>query len=95
MIPREVFAALKRGGDISHFPNKDGVQWSYRSQWYFDAADNSMRALGVHGQSIYINIDNGVLIVSQSSWPSASYPGASIRRYYFLTGISTALGTVK
>jgi CubicO group peptidase (beta-lactamase class C family) len=95
VIPQAVFTALKRGGDISHFPNKDGVQWSYRSQWYFDAADNSMRALGVHGQAIYINIDNGVVIVIQSSWPSASYPGAGFRRYLFHAGISAALGAVE
>ncbi len=91
VIPKLVISKLKRGGNISHFPNSDGVRWSYKSQWYFDAEDNSMLALGIHGQSIYIGLDSGVVVVIQSSWPNASYGKAGYRRYFFHKGVKAAL----
>ena len=94
VIPVAVIKTLKRGGDINHFPNRNGSQWSYKSQWWFDGVNGGMMALGIHGQAIYIGIGDGVVIVSNSSWPSANLGNAGLRRYNFHTIVKAALNAV-
>lgn len=71
----ETVDRLFQGADIvSYALNEDFSQWtpgaSYRSQWYVYAQDSVM-AVGIHGQVIYINLPRNVVIVKQSSSPDA------------------------
>ena len=66
VIAPEIFADLHRGGDRAAFTHAgyamfDG--WSYRGQWWISHDEyNSIRALGVHGQQVYVAPKAGLVI---------------------------------
>ena len=69
---------LFEGADPDHYArNEEYSSWtpgaSYRSQWYVYAGQSIM-AVGIHGQIIYINRPNNIVIVKQSSSPTAESP---------------------
>lgn len=66
---------LFQGADPAPYAlNEEFSLWtpgaSYRSQWYV-YAEQSVMAVGIHGQVIYINQPGNVVIVKQSSSPEA------------------------
>jgi CubicO group peptidase (beta-lactamase class C family) len=71
IVPQAIIQKIKQGGDPSHFPDFLGESASYKSQWYVDAAQGTLRALGIHGQEIFIDSVSGIVIVQQSSHPDA------------------------
>lgn len=64
VVATEVIEDICRGGDPAAFARAgwalfDG--WSYRSQWWISHdAFGSIRALGVHGQQIYVSMRAGI-----------------------------------
>ena len=58
-------AALRWDGLIDH------EQRSYKSQWWLihNGSETIMMAIGVYGQSIFIDSKNAIVIVTQSSFP--------------------------
>jgi CubicO group peptidase (beta-lactamase class C family) len=71
IVPRQIIEKIKAGGDPSHFPDFLGETGSYKSQWYVDAPNNTLRAMGINGQQVFIDFDSDVVIVQQSSNPDA------------------------
>jgi len=69
---------LFEGADPEHYArNEEYSSWtpgaSYRSQWYVYSGQSIM-AVGIHGQIIYINRLSNIVIVKQSSSPTAETP---------------------
>lgn len=87
ILPAAVIRAIGRGSDPAYFAAvPEFAEWapgaSYRSQWYIwnDGAPEFM-ACGIHGQYIYVNSRNRVVVVKQSSLPAAeSLAGADTVR---------------
>lgn len=73
ILPLEVVRRIKAGGDPSRWVPQDwakGVH-SYGSQWWSDHTGRTVTAYGIHGQLIRIGLDDGLVVVVQSSWPLA------------------------
>ncbi|WDU64063.1 serine hydrolase [Pseudomonas poae] len=69
---------LFEGGDPEHYAlNESYSSWtpgaSYKSHWYVYSGQSIM-AVGIHGQIVYIHRPSGVVIVKQSSSPTAESP---------------------
>ncbi len=66
VLPAQVFDELHRGADRTAFAHAgytvfDG--WSYRGQWWISHDEyDSIRALGVHGQQLYVAPKSGLVI---------------------------------
>ncbi|WP_313513136.1 hypothetical protein [Pseudomonas sp.] len=78
LLAADTVDRLFQGPDPVHYGlNKDYSQWtpgaSSRSQWYVHA-DESIMAVGIHGQIIYINKPCNVVVIKQSSAPEAESP---------------------
>jgi len=80
VIGTDVLESLERGGSVDAFlagPNALGCMenghWSYRGQWWVrtEPGRESIGALGVNGQWIYLDRARGVGIVKMSSQPVA------------------------
>ena len=71
IVPQAIIQKIKQGGDPSHFPDFLGETASYKSQWYVDASQGTLRALGIHGQEVFVDAASGIVIVQQSSHPNA------------------------
>ena len=71
IIPKKIVEKITAGGDPSHFPDFLGEAGSYKSQWYVDAPNNTLRAIGINGQEIFIDFASGIVVVQQSSNPQA------------------------
>ena len=57
--------AWERGGMADLYPTG-----SYRSQWYVpDTHSGALMAIGIHGQWIYVDPDNGLTVIKLSSQP--------------------------
>lgn len=94
VLPQEVVARIKAGGDPQRWP--EGIwgwkgKYSYGSQWYVQHDDKVLSALGIHGQSAHISLDGDVVIVLQGSWPVAGGPGYWDRRAAFVAAVMRAL----
>ena len=71
IVPQAIIQKIKQGGDPSHFPDFLGETASYKSQWYVDASQGTLRALGINGQEVFVDAASGIVIVQQSSHPNA------------------------
>lgn len=73
IVPAEVIAEIRRGGDPARFraagqAARDG--YSYRNQWWIaHDQDGTFEAKGLHGQHIHINPAAGLVVVKLSSHP--------------------------
>ncbi|WP_043310455.1 serine hydrolase [Pseudomonas sp. ML96] len=75
LISRKAIAAVLEGGNPSVYAaNETFSQWSpgatYKSQWYVYPG-NALLAVGIHGQCLYVDFTQQVVIVKQSSMPVA------------------------
>ena len=92
VLPSKVIKQLKKGGNKAHFlKGYNRKAWSYKSQWWFNHDNNTMMAIGIHGQIIYISLDTDVVAVIQSSWPRALNNVLRTRREQFFAGVLKAL----
>ncbi len=71
IVPKQIVQKIRRGGEPTHFPDFMGQSASYKSQWYVDAPAGTLHAMGINGQQAFIQPDSGIVIVMQSSIPSA------------------------
>ena len=71
VVDAAIIDKIRAGGDPSHYNQGLSETASYKSQWYVDAPLNKMTAVGIHGQMIYIDFANNLVIVQQSSNPDA------------------------
>jgi hypothetical protein len=59
--------ARSRGDFVSYFPN---MRVHYRSQWYvLHGPDPLMFAFGIHGQNLFVDLRNEIVIAKVSSQP--------------------------
>ncbi|MDF3935437.1 serine hydrolase domain-containing protein [Pseudomonas citronellolis] len=75
VLPQAAVERLLRGNDPAVYAtNKEFSEWSpqasYKSQWYV-FNDQALMAVGIHGQWLYVDFANEVVIVKQSSPPEA------------------------
>ncbi|NOX50087.1 MAG: serine hydrolase, partial [Gammaproteobacteria bacterium] len=93
VIPLNVVRTIKAGGDPELFTGwEPGMNYSYKSQWYKDHDANMLAGYGIHGQAIQIGLDNGIIIITQSSWPVASSAELWGRRVAYQQAVFAALG---
>lgn len=71
IVPQQIIERIKKGGDPSHFPGFLGEFASYKSQWYVNAPNGTLRAMGINGQQVFMDSDSSIVIVQQSSNPDA------------------------
>jgi CubicO group peptidase (beta-lactamase class C family) len=77
VVPAEVVAEIAGGGDPEIYAKNAEFSEltpgaSYKSQWYvFQEPTHAIMAIGVCGQYIYIDFDANLVVVKQSSLPSA------------------------
>lgn len=93
VLPVEVVRRIKAGGDPSRWPPQEwakGVH-SYGSQWWIDHTARILTAYGIHGQLIRIGLDDGIVVVVQSSWPVAGGPDFLARQLGFYDAVRAAL----
>jgi CubicO group peptidase (beta-lactamase class C family) len=93
VLPTEVVRRIKAGGDPSRWPPQEwakGVH-SYGSQWWIDHTARTLTAYGIHGQLIRIGLDDGIVVVVQSSWPAAGGPDFLARQLSFYDAVRAAL----
>lgn len=93
ILPMEVVRRIKTGGDPARWPPQDWAKGihSYASQWWMDHTARVLSAYGIHGQSIRIGLDDGLVVVVQSSWPLAGPPEYLARGEAFYQAIAAAL----
>lgn len=94
ILPEEVVKAIKAGGDPALWPPQDWTEGvnSYRSQWWIDHSKQTLRAIGIHGQLIQIDLKGDLVVVIQSAWPSAGAPEYWQRRDAFWEAARRAAG---
>lgn len=93
VLPADVVRRIKAGGDPSRWPPQEwakGVH-SYGSQWWIDHTARIVTAYGIHGQLIRIGLDDGLVVVVQSSWPVAGGPAFLSRQLAFYDAVRAAL----
>jgi CubicO group peptidase (beta-lactamase class C family) len=93
VLPAEVVHRIKAGGDPSRWPPQawaKGVH-SYGSQWWIDHTARTLTAYGIHGQLIRIGLDDGIVVVVQSSWPAAGGGDFIARQLAFCDAVRAAL----
>ena len=75
ILPSEVVADIRKGGDREHFAKAGYKQlqgWSYRSMWWVTHnAHGAFMARGVHGQALYIDPTAEMVIARFASHPVA------------------------
>ena len=73
VVPAAVVAKIAAGGTPrpSLWGNENGMDNSYRSQWYVHHPSRTFSAAGIHGQNIYVDPAADVVVVIQSSYPQA------------------------
>jgi len=65
-------AAWDQGSFVEHYP---GYAMRYRSQWYISENEPPLLfAMGIHGQHLFIDIRNQIVIAKMSSQPDALAP---------------------
>jgi CubicO group peptidase (beta-lactamase class C family) len=80
IVPAPVIAGIAAGGDAAAFArDPEFAAWapgaSYRSQWYvFRDPDPAIMACGIHGQYLFIDFAADLVVVKQSSMPTAETP---------------------
>lgn len=76
IIPAEVVADIRRGGDPAKFAKAGYATlpgWSYRSMWWVSNDDHGVfEARGIHGQRIYVDPKAELTIVRYASHPIAA-----------------------
>ena len=78
VIPQEVIKNILSPGDhpswkASDFASMEPVIKSYRSYWYITENKNhGVFAWGIHGQHMYVDPTNNIVIVQMSSLPNQS-----------------------
>jgi CubicO group peptidase (beta-lactamase class C family) len=76
IIPAEVVANIRRGGDRECFAKADYKTlpgWSYHNQWWVSHnAHGAFMARGIHGQAIYVDPKAEMVIARFASHPVAS-----------------------
>ena len=78
VIPEEVINKITSAGDhpswkVSDFASMEPVIKSYRSYWYITENKNrGVFAWGIHGQHMYVDPANNIVIVQMSSLPKQS-----------------------
>ncbi|MDN6859454.1 serine hydrolase [Pseudomonas sp. CAN2814] len=75
VLPQAAVERLLRGNDPAVYAtNKEFSEWSpqasYKSQWYV-FNDRALMAVGIHGQWVFVDFANQVVIIKQSSAPQA------------------------
>jgi CubicO group peptidase (beta-lactamase class C family) len=76
LIPGAVIDKIFRGGNPQHFA-KAGLEtlpgWSYKSQWWLRHIDGRTCAVarGAHGQVLYIDRENELVVARTGSFPKA------------------------
>lgn len=74
VIPAAVIDTLLAGSDPAIFARNPEFApigpLSYKSQWYVFNGQ-ALLAIGIHGQTLYVNFDTGLVVVKQSSPPHA------------------------
>lgn len=86
VVPASVVERLKAGGTPrpSLWGNEDGgTDCSYRSQWYRHHPNDTMYAMGIHGQSIYMSTVHDTVMIVQSSHPEADGDFFAVAASYF------------
>ncbi|WCL53243.1 serine hydrolase domain-containing protein [Gimibacter soli] len=93
VVPAKVVKKIKQGGDPTKFKSQrpGGEQRSYFSQWYLDPEISQLGAWGIHGQAFQIDMEGGIVIVTQSSWPVAGTTELWDRRAAFERAVHKAL----
>ena len=79
IVPLDWIEDTRRGGDDasrSAFAASDEgakrPRWSYRNKWWvLDAKRGAIAALGIHGQTIYVDPESELVGVKFSTWPVA------------------------
>jgi CubicO group peptidase (beta-lactamase class C family) len=79
IVPAEWIEDTRRGGDDasqSAFARSDEgakrPRWSYRNKWWvLDPDRGTIAALGIHGQTIYVDPETELVGVKLSTWPVA------------------------
>ncbi len=80
IVPARVIDTIAAGSDPAVFGrDPESSAWapgaSYRSQWYvFGGGENAIMACGIHGQYLYIDFAADLVVVKQSSMPTAEMP---------------------
>lgn len=79
VIPGEVVAAIRRGGDPAKFETERYpalTGWSYGSQWWHShARDGGFSARGIHGQALWVAPEAQLVVARFGSHPVASNAG--------------------
>ncbi len=76
VVPREWVLDTRRGDEDCRraYAQAEGLDVHpgemYRSQWWVLEAGSVYAALGIHGQSVYINVPADIVCVKLSTWPS-------------------------
>ncbi|WP_263263201.1 serine hydrolase [Pseudomonas sp. RIT-PI-S] len=78
LVPAAAIDAVLAGGDPAIYAaNRDFAAWTpgatYKSQWYVYPGE-ALLAVGIHGQWLYVDFARDVVIVKQSSMPTAEGP---------------------
>jgi CubicO group peptidase (beta-lactamase class C family) len=76
VIPAEVVAGIRRGGNPDHFALAGYTLlpgWSYRDMWWISHNEHgAFTARGIHGQAIYIDPTAAMVIVRFASHPQGA-----------------------
>jgi CubicO group peptidase (beta-lactamase class C family) len=75
VIAPDIVARIAEGGDRAAFAEAGMATrpgWSYRSHWWVPPEPRRLRALGVYGQQLLVDIPNRLAIVRFGSHPVAS-----------------------
>lgn len=85
ILPADAIKRIKAGSDPKLWPPQNwttGVN-SYRSQWWINHSDDTLRAIGIHGQLIQMDLAGDLVVVLQSAWPTPGAPDYWQRRDAF------------
>lgn len=94
VVAKSIIEKLAAGGDIDAFANgpdvdsnHPGGEWSYRAQWWVKhtPGKEAFTAIGIHGQWIYLDVNNDIAIVKLSSQPASNgdpYDGLHLNTFY-------------
>jgi len=66
----------------------DGVSYGY--QWWLNS-DGSFQASGIFGQSIRINVQENLVVVNSSAWPSSTWDEGGARQDAFYQAVLNAV----
>ena len=71
-VPAEFIRDMREGGNL--IGDESGfAEWGYRSSWYQPRWDDGVvGAIGIYGQSLYVDPVRNVVVATQSSWPVAT-----------------------